>query len=108
MAIKRIAVNNGMICISVPEQLQELHSFAQSVQQQMGKAAKKAGRRRKDIDVSKYCKSIAEGFDSLFGDGACEKTFGTEMPNFDMIVEFFEKLSPLIERWVEEQEGLNE
>ena len=101
MAIKRIAVNNGVICISIPEQLQELYSFTQSVQQQIEKAAKKAGSGRKDINVSEYCKNIAKDFDAFFGDSACKKIFGTEVPNFEMVVEFFEKLDSLIKSWIE-------
>ena len=52
------------------------------------------------VNCEESLRKIMAAFDKLFGQGACEKTFGKGViPTWDNFNEFFDKLNVLIEKW---------
>ena len=53
------------------------------------------------VNCEESLRKIMAAFDKLFGQGACEKTFGKGViPTWDNFNEFFDKLNVLIEKWL--------
>lgn len=51
----------------------------------------------------KISKEACEKIDNIFGDEASRKIFGGVVPDMYMIADFFEKISPLIEKYQKER-----
>lgn len=52
------------------------------------------------VNCEESLRKIMSAFDKLFGQRACEKTFGKGVvPTWDNFSEFFDKLNVLIEKW---------
>lgn len=48
-------------------------------------------------------KEIMADMDSLFGENACRKIFGDIVPNTFLLVDFFDQLSPVVEKYADER-----
>lgn len=56
------------------------------------------------LDISdKISKEACEKIDNIFGEEASRKIFGNILPDMYMIADFFEKISPLIEKYQKER-----
>lgn len=56
------------------------------------------------LDISdKISKEACEKIDNIFGEEASRKIFGNILPDMYMIADFFEKFSPLIEKYQKER-----
>lgn len=52
----------------------------------------------------KLCKDVCAELDNLFGEGCCRKVFaGIETPSEDLIADFFEQLTPLLQKYAKER-----
>lgn len=53
---------------------------------------------------SEACRETCMEIDNIFGDGCCSKVFpGVKEPGIDMIVEFFEQILPIMEKFMDEK-----
>lgn len=53
---------------------------------------------------SEVCRETCMEIDNIFGDGCCSKVFpGVKEPGIDMIVEFFEQILPIMEKFMDEK-----
>lgn len=56
------------------------------------------------LDIrEKISKEACENIDNIFGEGSCEKIFGNIVPDMYMIADFFEQITPLIEKYAKER-----
>lgn len=57
------------------------------------------------LDIrDKINKEACEKIDNIFGDEASRKIFGNVIPDMYMIADFFEKISPFIEKYAKERD----
>ena len=49
-------------------------------------------------------KEIMAGLDEMFGEGCCRKVFGDIVPMPDLLVDFFEQLIPIIDKFSTERQ----
>lgn len=58
----------------------------------------------KVLDIrEKISKEACEKIDAIFGDEASRKVFGNVVPDMFMIADFFEKITPFIEKYAKER-----
>lgn len=58
----------------------------------------------KVLDIrDKMIKEACEKIDNIFGDNASRKIFGSILPDMYMIADFFEQITPLIEKYAKER-----
>lgn len=96
--IKTIQVKNGYIQIDLSN-TEIFNDWATSIQ----KAGYRALAEKNDndmIDTSEFCKELADKFNTVFGKGACLKTFGVVVPNFKQYEEFVINFTGLVNQWV--------
>lgn len=95
-AIKTIQVNNGYIQLdlSKPERIK---AFSRRIQ-----VARKRAEKGGKTDTLLFRKKSAEAIETLFGQGACRRIFGTDLPEMEWLAEFLEKITSLIRKWTEE------
>lgn len=60
------------------------------------------------IDITKMytdlCKDVCGQLDKLFGEGCCRKVFdGIETPSVELIGDFFEQITPLLQKYADER-----
>lgn len=122
--IKNIEVNDNGDYISIPisdttfyERFGALiKSFEknQAEIEQQGKELSEKHKDKPDDDVdmivdtinlySKLCKDVCAELDMLFGDGCCSKVFvGVENPSVELIGDFFEQITPLLQKYAQER-----
>lgn len=99
---KKIQVKNGYIYFNMlrAEDLGRLSETIKSVVLENLKGK----RPDEKVDSRIGCDRIAEEFDRIFGKGACERTFDTEVPTIFMFDEFFQKFSVLVDQWLKEMD----
>lgn len=49
-------------------------------------------------------KEIMSGIDELFGEGACRKIFGNIIPSPYLIGDFFEQITPIVRKYVDDRQ----
>lgn len=53
---------------------------------------------------SEVCRETCLEIDNIFGEGCCSKVFpGVKEPGIDMIMEFFEQILPIMEKFMDEK-----
>ena len=53
---------------------------------------------------SNLCKDVCAEIDNLFGEGCCQKVFvGIETPSVELIGDFFEQITPLLQKYAQER-----
>lgn len=100
---KKIDVRGGQIFLNIPEDIPALHNMLDNILKKTKYSAKiitKSNEQQVDRKLREY--SAAE-FEKFFGEGSCEKVFGTEYPSFIAFSEFSEKITNLIKQWGSEQ-----
>lgn len=95
-AIKTIQVNNGYIQLDLSKP-ERIRAFSRRIQV-AGKRAEKDGK----TDTLLFRKKAADAIEMLFGQGACRRIFGTNLPEMEWMAEFLKKLTPLVRKWMEE------
>ena len=106
--LKEISVNDAGDCIYIPMGSDDfLISFYDLMEMIEGiDADQREG--ESDIDLIKRHreekKQIMAKMDELFGEGCCHKVFGDYVPMTDVMVDFFEQLIPIIEKFSDERQ----
>lgn len=95
-AIKTIQVNHGYIQLDLSKP-ERIRAFSRRIQV-AGKRAEKDGK----TDTLLFRKKAADAIEMLFGQGACRRIFGTDLPEMEWMAEFLEKITSLIRKWTEE------
>lgn len=95
-AIKTIQVNHGYIQLDLSKP-ERIRAFSRRIQV-AGKRAEKDGK----TDTLLFRKKAADAIEMLFGQGACRRIFGTNLPEMGWLAEFLEKITSLIRKWTEE------
>jgi hypothetical protein len=122
--VKMIEVNDAGECICIPmsdatffQRFADLiNSFQQKQKEIEEKAQELAGkceeREEDDIEIirevaqaySALCRDICVMLDGLFGEGCCRKVFiGVETPGIELIGDFFEAITPLMQKFADER-----
>lgn len=122
--IKNIEVNDNGDYISIPisdtsffERFGEMMKNFERKQAEIEQQSKKLSEKHKDkpdddVDMivdtiglySKLCKEVCAELDNLFGDGCCRKVFvGIENPSIELIGDFFEQITPLLQKYAQER-----
>ena len=122
--IKNIEVNDNGDYISIPisdtsfyERFGTLIKCFESKQAEIEQRVKELSERHKDkLDddtdmivgsierYSRFCQDVCTELDKLFGDGCCRKVFvGIETPGIELIGDFFEQITPLINQYARER-----
>lgn len=53
---------------------------------------------------SEVCRETCREIDNIFGEGCCSKVFpGVKEPGIDMIMDFFEQIFPIMEKFMDEK-----
>lgn len=122
--IKKIEVNDNGDYISIAisdasfyEQFGALIKNFESKQAEIEQSAKELSEKYRDksdndtgmiVDsielYSGLCREVCAELDKLFGDGCCRKVFvGIEMPGIELIGDFFEQITPLLNQYARER-----
>lgn len=122
--IKNIEVNDNGDYISIPisdttfyERFGNILKYFDSKQADIEQQAKELadkhqGKADNDTEVivdtvkmySELCKEVCSELDKLFGDGCCRKVFvGVESPSIELIGDFFEQITPLLQKYADER-----
>lgn len=122
--IKNIEVNDNGDYISIPisdtsfferfgDMMKNFERKQTEIEQQ-GKELSEKHKDKSDDDVdmivdtielySKLCKDVCIELDNLFGEGCCRKVFvGVEIPSVELIGDFFEQITPLLQKYAQER-----
>lgn len=122
--IKNIEVNDNGDYISIPisdaafyERFGAAMKSFEQKETEYSQKAKGLSERHKDkpdddVDMivegiglySELCKDTCAELDKLFGEGCCRKVFvGIENPSVELIGDFFEKITPLLNQYAKER-----
>lgn len=120
--IKRIEVNdNGdYITLSLDDSAffdrflslyNNLLKMANEADEKKNGMKQKYGENSDNIEFTNEAFSLYYGFsrdmmgelDNLFGAGTCQKVFGDITPTFELYIDFFEQLKPLIDEFADEK-----
>jgi len=122
--IKRIEVNDNGEYIEIPisdtsffERFGALIKHFEKKQLEIEQQGKKLSEKHKgkpddDADMivdtidlySNLCKDVCAELDNLFGEGCCQKVFvGIKTPSVELIGDFFEKITPLLQKYANER-----
>lgn len=122
--IKTIEVNDAGEYISIPigdttffERFGNIIKYFEQKKDEIDRqekelAEKHAGKPADDIDrimdnlqfYTALCKEVCDELDKLFGEGCCRKVFaGIEAPDVELIGEFFEQITPLLQKYFNER-----
>lgn len=122
--IKNIEVNDNGDYISIPisdtsffERFGEMMKNFERKQAEIEQQGKELSEKHKDkpdddVDMivdtislySQLCKDVCAELDNLFGDGCCQKVFvGIETPSVELIGDFFEKITPFLQKYAQER-----
>lgn len=100
MSQKTISVKNGKLRFNFPEDIPKIYDTSKKISELINEAAKKiTAENEHEIDMS-LRKNTSREFEKCFGMNSCKKTFGTRFPSYRAYVEFFEKLSALLDEWM--------
>lgn len=100
---KSINVRGGQIFLDIPEDIPALHNMLDNIFKKTKHSFRiitKRNEQQVDQELREY--SAAE-FEKFFGQGSCEKVFGTKLPSYKAFAEFTEKITNLIKQWDSEQ-----
>lgn len=124
IGIKNIEVNDNGDYISIPisdstfyEHFGEVMKNFEKKEAEYTQKAKELSEKHKDkplddVDAivdsiqlySSLCKDTCAELDKLFGDGCCKKVFvGVQNPSIELIGDFFEQITPLINQYAKER-----
>lgn len=122
--IKNIEVNDNGDYISIPmsdaafyERFGAVMKKFEQKEAEYTRRAKELSEKHKDkpddnIDAivdgfnlyADLCKDTCAELDKLFGDGCCQKVFlGVENPSVELIGDFFEQITPLLQKYAQER-----
>lgn len=122
--IKTIEVNDAGECISIPigdttffERFGNIIKYFEQKKEEIDRQEKELsekyeGKPEDDIDrvmdavryYSELCREVCVQLDKLFGEGCCRKVFaGIEAPGVELIVDFFEQITPLLQKYFNER-----
>lgn len=122
--IKNIEVNDNGDYISIPisdtafyERFGTVMKNFEQKQAEIEQKAKELSEKHKDkphddVDMivdsvqlySELCRYTCAELDKLFGEGCCRKVFvGIQNPGVELIGDFFEQITPLLNQYVQEQ-----
>lgn len=122
--IKTIEVNDAGECISIPigdttffERFGNIIKYFEQKKEEMDRQEKELsekyeGKPEDDIErvmdavryYSALCREVCDELDKLFGEGCCRKVFvGIEAPGVELIVDFFEQITPLLQKYFNER-----
>lgn len=122
--IKNIEVNDNGDYISIPvsdmtfyQKYADLMKNFTEKQEEINRKAdefseKHKGKPEDDTDAiidaidlfAEVCRYTCEGIDRLFGEGCCRKVFvGIENPSIELIGDFFDQITPLIQQYADER-----
>lgn len=122
--IKNIEVNDNGDYISIPisdaafyERFGALMKNFEQKQAEIEQKASELSERHKDkpdddVDAivdsiqlySELCRYTCDELDNLFGEGCCKKVFvGIQNPSVELIGDFFEKITPLLNQYAKER-----
>lgn len=96
--IKRIEVRYGYIEINLLTASKKMTRFSRASEMVVDRLQDGGDR----ADTEEGQKLLAAKFEEIFGAGACQKTFGTDTPGILQFAEFWDKFSPLWEKWSRE------
>lgn len=51
-----------------------------------------------------HVRKLMEEIDGLFGEGSCKKIFGDIVPSAYLLADFFEQMTPIVERYIGERQ----
>lgn len=94
--IKRIEVRYGYIEVDLFDSSSQFDDFARA--SEMAADGIEAG----NMDEAEAERMVAAKFEGIFGARSCQKTFGTDTPSILQFAEFWDKFSPLLEKWLKE------
>lgn len=122
--IKNIEVNDNGDYISIPisdttfyERFGEIMKNFERKEIEYNQKAKELSEKHKDkpsddVDAtidgiqlySRICKDTCAELDNLFGEGCCQKVFvGIESPGIELIGDFFEQITPFLQKYANER-----
>lgn len=122
--IKNIEVNDNGDYISIPisdasffERFGDMMKNFERKQAEIEQQGKELSEKHKDksdddadmiVDTielySKLCKDVCIELDNLFGEGCCRKVFvGIETPSVELIGDFFEQITPFLQKYAQER-----
>lgn len=122
--IKMVEVNDAGEYISIPindaafyERFGDLIKNFECKQAEIKRKARDLSEKHKDkpdndadaiIDgiqlYAELCRHTCEEIDKLFGEGCCRKVFaGIETPGIELICDFFEQITPLLNQYAQER-----
>lgn len=122
--IKNIEVNDKGDYISIPisdasffERFGDMMKNFEHKQAEIEQQGKELSEKHKDkaeddtdmiVDTislySQLCKDVCTELDNLFGEGCCRKVFvGIETPSVELIGDFFEQITPLLQKYAQER-----
>ena len=98
---KIIQVKNGFLEFDPEAYLTDADEFLKVFQKEAEKCVQESNLAGgMPVKCEESLRKIMTAFDKLFGQGACEKTFGKGViPTWDNFNEFFDKLNVLIKKW---------
>lgn len=104
MQTKTIRVKGGSIVISVTKKfIEDVEAFNRLYQSEAEKCLLRSRKADgKKVDCREASARLMQEFNCIFGEEACRKVFGEGYVRFEAFSEFFDKLEPLIEKWVKE------
>ena len=100
---KTINVRGGQLSLNLPEDLPALHNTLSNILKKTKHSARIITKSNEKMVDQKFREYSAAEFEKFFGEGSCEKVFGTKLPSFKAFAEFTEKISNLIKQWDSEQ-----
>lgn len=94
--IKQIEVRYGCIEFDLTDSASKMNDFGRVSDMVADKL--EAG----SMDEMEARRLFTGKFEEIFGAGSCQKTFGTDIPGILQLEEFWDKFSPLLEKWLKE------
>lgn len=122
--IKTIEVNDAGECISIPmgdttffERFGSIIKYFEQKKDEIDRQGRELSEKYKEkpeddidrfMDAVQYyaalCREVCEELDKLFGEGCCRKVFsGIESPGVELIGDFFEQITPLLQKYFSER-----
>lgn len=122
--VKKIEVNDAGECISIPindsmfyerfsgflnwldRKHEEYRKRSEETAENGSESTKKGSVDIREVvsEQTKLSKEICVELDKLFGEGCCRKVFvDTEVPTLDLIDDFLEQITPLLEKFAKER-----
>lgn len=120
--IKKIEVNDDGECISIPisdtafyERFANILKYFDEKQKDIEQKVHEISEKYSDNEntekafdevkmYSDLCRNVCSELDKLFGEGCCRKVFvGNEVPGIELIGDFFEQITPILQRFVQER-----